>query len=104
MGRTRKRDFFVCPHCGAAVPVGSGSCRNCGSDHETGWSEAAGDWEENVPSSGYGGDDDFDYDEFVAGEFPEQRPVSSRRRVWIIVVAIVILAFFTWALARFHPA
>ena len=80
------------------MPVGARSCRRCGSDEETGWSESAGEWEENVPSAGYGGDDEFEYDEFVADEFPDQAPLSSRRRVWIIVVAIVILAFSVWAL------
>ena len=104
MGRARQRDDFVCPHCGARVPVGATSCRHCGSDDETGWSESAGEWEDNVPSSGYGSDDEFDYDGFVAKEFPDQAPVSGRRRVWTVVVAIVILAFLVWALTRFCPA
>jgi hypothetical protein len=34
-------DFFSCPNCGAAVPVNAKACPECGSDAETGWSEAA---------------------------------------------------------------
>ena len=103
MGRSRKRDFFVCPHCGAEVPQGAISCRECGSDDETGWSESAGEWEENVASPGYGSDDDFDYDEFIANEFPGhgRAPAPGGRWTWTIVVTVVTLAFLLWALARF---
>jgi zinc-ribbon domain len=100
MERSRERDFFICPHCGTRVPVSATSCRECGSDDETGWSESAGEWEENVPSAGYGSDDDFDHEEFVVNEFPDQAPASSRRRAWTIVVSIVILAFLIWALTQ----
>src|SRR6516162_1904084 len=100
MGRSRKRDFFICPHCGAQVPTGATSCRGCGSDDETGWSESAGEWEEEVRSPGYGSDDDFDYDEFLANELPDQAPAFPRRRAWKILVVIVILAFALWALVR----
>ena len=102
MGRARQKDYFVCPHCGANVPAGAMSCRDCGADDETGWSENAGEWEDNVPSSGHGSDDELDYDEFIARELPNQAPVSGRRRVWTVVVAIVILAFLIWALGQFR--
>jgi hypothetical protein len=101
MGRSRRREFFICSHCGAEVPAGAMSCRECGSDDETGWSESAGEWEDCVPSSGYGSDDEFDYDEFVANEFPDQAPPSGRRRAWRAAVAIVVVAFSLWALVRF---
>ncbi len=32
-------DYFICPHCGAEVPLGAPACPKCGSDDETGWSE-----------------------------------------------------------------
>jgi zinc-ribbon domain len=32
---------FVCPNCGADVPLKAKACPACGSDRETGWSEAA---------------------------------------------------------------
>ncbi|NJK63905.1 MAG: hypothetical protein HC921_15570 [Synechococcaceae cyanobacterium SM2_3_1] len=34
-------DTFRCPNCGANVPVKAKACPECGSDEETGWSEAA---------------------------------------------------------------
>lgn len=34
-------ETFVCPHCGADVPVGAPACPICGSDEETGWSDRA---------------------------------------------------------------
>lgn len=35
-------DPFLCPNCGARVPARAKACPECGSDQETGWSEAAG--------------------------------------------------------------
>ncbi len=32
-------DYFVCPNCGAEVPIKAKSCPDCGSDENTGWSE-----------------------------------------------------------------
>jgi len=32
---------FSCPHCEASVPAGAAACPECGSDHETGWSDHA---------------------------------------------------------------
>jgi hypothetical protein len=34
-------ETFPCPNCGAAVPLKAKACPECGSDEETGWSEAA---------------------------------------------------------------
>ncbi len=34
-------DPFLCPNCGAMVPANAKACPECGSDEETGWSEAA---------------------------------------------------------------
>ena len=33
--------YFTCPHCGEQVPSSATACPECGSDKETGWSEAA---------------------------------------------------------------
>jgi len=33
--------YFTCPHCGIDVPISARACPECGSDRETGWSEAA---------------------------------------------------------------
>ncbi len=32
-------DYFVCPNCGADVPIKAKACPDCGSDENTGWSE-----------------------------------------------------------------
>ena len=29
---------FICPNCGAEVPVSAKACPECGSDEKTGWS------------------------------------------------------------------
>jgi hypothetical protein len=34
-------ETFMCPNCGADVPLKALACPECGSDKETGWSEAA---------------------------------------------------------------
>lgn len=34
-------EYFTCPICGTDVPCNAHSCPECGSDRETGWSEAA---------------------------------------------------------------
>ena len=35
----RALETFVCPNCGAEVPVVAMACPDCGSDEQTGWSE-----------------------------------------------------------------
>ncbi|MBI1902451.1 MAG: hypothetical protein HYS13_15220 [Planctomycetia bacterium] len=94
MARRRKNtpDYFLCPHCGAKVKVGSLSCRECGSDAETGWSEGA---DADLPT-GYGDNDEFDYDEFLENEFPDQAPVSpaqsAKKWLWAALVIAVCIA------------
>ncbi|WP_156815625.1 zinc ribbon domain-containing protein [Pseudanabaena sp. PCC 6802] len=34
-------EYFSCPICGADVPIKARACPECGSDEQTGWSEAA---------------------------------------------------------------
>src|SRR5947209_5777897 len=103
MKRKRKPDTFVCPHCGADVPVGAPVCRECGSDDETGWSEDAEDWGADIPA-GYGGDEDFDYDEFIEQELPRQATIplgrSLKRWAWRAVIAIVCVALLRYLLVR----
>ena len=101
----RKEDYFVCPHCGADVPMSAAACRECGSDNETGWSEDAHVWEAGIPA-GYGGDDDdddLDYDEFIERELPGQSENSVRKRLtkWgtRVVIVMVCLALLVYLLA-----
>jgi hypothetical protein len=99
MKRRKKRETFVCPHCGADVAVGAAACRECGSDAETGWSQDADVWEAGIPT-GYGSDDDFDYDEFIEQELPQQRTMDTRRELskwgWRVLVVIVCLALLRY--------
>ena len=67
-------------------------CPECGSDEQTGWSEAAREDSLGLP------DDSFNYDEFVTREF---EPETSPRKHWFWwLVAIAVLA--AMALWFFH--
>ena len=82
-------DYFICPHCGAEVAVGAVACRECGASDESGWGEA--NWESDA--AGYGEDEDFDYDEFISREFPEQATANNpytKKRVIMTVLVVVI--------------
>jgi len=52
--RRKVRRTFACPNCGADVPVGAAVCRECGSDHTTGWSEDTLYDGLDLPDPGYG--------------------------------------------------
>ena len=88
--RPANDDFFLCPNCGARVAVGAKFCRECGADAEVGWDPEGFD---SDPAGGYQDDEDFDYDEFIGREFPEQaepqRGRVLRRAVWAVLVLIV---------------
>ncbi len=92
--RRERREHFICPCCGAEVPAGAVFCRQCGASDESGWGED--DSPDGWSPAEYGSDDDFDYDEFVRREFPEQADAESKRRLrqWAlaVLVAIVVIA------------
>jgi hypothetical protein len=90
--RGKAGEYFNCPCCGAEVPVGAKFCRECGASDESGWGEDESQDEES--STGYRPDDDFDYDEFVSREFPNQSPFGSKQRVkrWAMAVLVAIVA------------
>lgn len=92
MARKKSSDWFVCPHCGADVPVGAKVCRECGSDDETGWSEGEDVWKAEI-GTGYGDEEDFDYDEFVQKELPEHAAPNVKRSLtkWILVALVMLL-------------
>ena len=82
----------ICPHCGALVPRQARACPACGSDEETGWSDRAAAQRLDLP------DDEFDYDEFVKGEFgaapggSRLRPRGIRWLWWVVAVVLVVLS------------
>ncbi len=72
------------------------NCPQCGSDDRTGWSDEAAYGTEDLPS-GYGGDDDFDYDAFVEREFGNKRrsavfPSDNRGRAVFFIAVILVAA------------
>jgi len=78
----------ICPNCGASVPRNSKACPECGSDEETGWSEAAANSSVALP------DEEFDYDDFVKKEFGSTSPVPRGIRwYWWVVAVLVLVAF-----------
>ena len=83
----RKDDYFVCPHCGAQVRAGARACPECGSDEQTGWAEGADKWAAGIPT-GYAGEDEFDYKEFVRREFG-RRPKRVLGLPWWLALALV---------------
>ncbi len=78
--------YFTCPHCGAQVPSSATACPECGSDNETGWSEAAA------------------YDDLLLYDNDNEPPADSSRHVaWpqyliVIVAALILSAYLTYAL------
>lgn len=84
-------DWFACPHCGAKVAAGAGFCRACGASAESGW---------NDDEIGRAEDDDFDYDDFVRREFPDDapsEPLSARKLLIALVIGLLIFALLAWS-------
>jgi RNA polymerase subunit RPABC4/transcription elongation factor Spt4 len=85
----------VCPNCGAEVPPDAKACPECGSDEQTGWSEAAAASSLGLPEAG-----DFDYDDFKKREFGGEKAVPRGISWYWWVVGIVVLAallgLFLW--------
>lgn len=99
----RDEGYFNCLNCGARVRVGAKFCRECGASDESGWGEDEGSSADGSVT-GYGPEEDFDYDEFVAREFPDQASSRSRHRLkrWAMgaLVVIVAAAFLASVLSR----
>ena len=78
----------TCPNCGAAVPPDAKACPECGSDEETGWSEAARTSGLDLP------DEKFDYDDFVKQEFEGGPTPRGIHPLWwaVAVILMVVLA------------
>ncbi len=88
--RDRDSDYWVCPHCGEELSLHATFCPECGASEESGWTESD-EWGE--PDSSSVDDSDFDYDEFIAREFPEHadRRLGRRSPKWFLFAAIALL-------------
>ena len=97
----RKERFFACPHCGAMVRRGAAACPECGSDETTGWADAAGHGDAEIPT-GYAKDDGFDYDQFVRHEFGSGRRVGTvpLRTIlwWLVCLAVAVVFVLTYVI------
>ncbi len=77
----------VCPNCGEMVPRSAKSCPECGSDEKTGWSKTAYADRLGLP------DENFDYEEFVIGEFNSglARPRGIHWLWWLTALILIVL-------------
>lgn len=75
-------DYFVCPNCGAEVPLKALACPECGSDEDTGWSE----------------DTMYDGLDLPEIETPETKPSTSlfHNKYFMCIVAILAVLAFLW--------
>jgi len=84
----------ICPNCGAHVPGNARACPECGSDDETGWSEASYEGSLDLP------EENFSYEEFVQREFHGQEPASHRIHWLWGIVALALAMLFLWLWLR----
>jgi hypothetical protein len=78
----------ICPNCGATVPRNAKACPECGSDEQTGWSDATETDGLDLP------DENFDYDNFVKKEFGSKSPVPHGIKwFWWLIALLVLVAF-----------
>ena len=81
--------YFTCPNCHADVPLNALACPECGSDRETGWSEAA-QYAHLLPDKGEGGID--------ASQSQARQKYSMAAIALVVIVAFLAAQGLTWAL------
>lgn len=82
----------TCPICGAPVSHTAKACPECGSDEQTGWTDAAYAPQVDLP------DPEFNYDEFIKREFfgcpSKTYPVN---KLWVFVaLALLVTLLLLW--------
>ena len=91
-------DCYLCPECGAEVPVGSKGCQACGPRkiakrmRRKKMARKPKPWEQDSTYDGLGlPDDDFDYEDYVEREFggkPHKR-IGIAWYWWLTAVALI---------------
>jgi hypothetical protein len=92
MPATEPNDWSPCPHCGSDLPSNARVCRECGYSDD--YVDSGNDYDPHST-------DDFDYDDFVAREFPqhgEPNSPASHRQMWMRLVILAIVASFILSL------
>ena len=81
---------FDCPVCGEEVPANARACPECGACEKSGWSDDLGATDLGV------GEEDFDYEDFVAKEFGGGAKKSPVQWVWwavgVLLIVLLLLA------------
>ena len=83
-------DAAVCSHCGAELAPRASFCRACGASEDSGWSEGA---YESTEEWALEDESDFDYDDFVAREFPDAAPGADQLKWVLLAVAALGVTF-----------
>ena len=93
-------DYFVCPHCGAELSVDATFCRHCGASEDAGW---GGEADSSDADQSDDWSDDFDYDDFIAREFPEHARTPARRRnaYWLAFAVVALLCILLMLMGLF---
>ena len=82
-------ELVPCPLCGADINANASACRHCGSDIDS-WNDE------------YDDQPDFDYDDFIANEFPDHAAghyTNTQTRPFWRLVAVILLVLFLFGYA-----
>lgn len=90
-------DWVACPHCGERIARKAVSCKHCGSDDRTGWSEDTYLDGIDLPAA----EEDGGYEDGLEREgFRKPKPAPGRMATGLIS-AFLILIFAWWLLKGF---
>jgi uncharacterized membrane protein YvbJ len=87
-------DWVACPHCGERIARKAASCKHCGSDDRTGWSEDT--YMDGIDLPEEGG-----YEDGLEAEGFRKPAATPGRLVTGLVSAALILIFAFWLLKGF---
>ena len=74
------------------MPARAKFCRECGASDDAGW-DVEDDTSDLDTSAGWDDDPDFDYDEYIAREFPKHANSHAQRPDlrWLLLGAVAVL-------------
>ena len=90
MPATHSQTPDYCENCGAGIPPRAAACPECGADETTGWADAECEYP----------DKEFDYDEFIAREFEENKseviPQGLHWFWWLVGLGLIAAMVLMW--------